>query len=263
MTDATANRRGDPPIPVKPPGTVLTIGRAHVPERSQTRTARQPTPSQPPSAVRRVGALGDIHAEDALLEVALAQLRLEGADAIVAVGDIADGEGSVDRCCALLTEARAHVVRGNHERWLLAGVMRDLPGATRPDALSPESRAFLAALPATATIATIAGPLLLCHGLGENDMAGVRPDDHGYALASNDELHALVRAGSHALVVNGHTHRRMVRCFGELTVVNAGTLARAHSPTFALLDLAARRVRFWDLDPASGLAREAPAVALP
>jgi predicted phosphodiesterase len=72
--------------------------------------------------------------------------------------------------------------------------------------------------------------LLLCHGVGDNDMIRLQPGDVGYALESNLELTALIDAGVHRLVVGGHTHRVMVRRFGGLTVVNPGTLLRSADP---------------------------------
>ena len=51
-----------------------------------------------PAEVRRIGLIGDIHAEDQLLERALELLAGRALDAILATGDIADGAGSVNRC---------------------------------------------------------------------------------------------------------------------------------------------------------------------
>ncbi|MFZ4735348.1 MAG: hypothetical protein ACOYM9_05365, partial [Bradymonadia bacterium] len=47
---------------------------------------------------QRLGLLGDIHAEDHRPTTALAVFREEGVGAILAVGDIVDGSGDVDRC---------------------------------------------------------------------------------------------------------------------------------------------------------------------
>ena len=185
---------------------------------------------------RRIGLIGDIHAEDARLERALDLLASRGVELLAATGDIADGVGSVDRCCALLEERRVLVVRGNHDRWLLAGQARTLPHATPVDGVSAQSRRFLTQLPEVAELETVRGRALLCHGLGANDMAKVGPDDFGYALESNDDLQSLVRIGAYRWVLNGHSHRRMVRPFGRVTIINAGTLKRDRSPCCLELD---------------------------
>jgi predicted phosphodiesterase len=199
------------------------------------------------SAWSRLGLLGDVHTEHKRLELALRFLRSHQVDATLCVGDVADGTGDLAECCRLLAESSVLCVRGNHDRWLLEGTMRELSDATPVAGLTTEVRSFLSSLPPTRTLETISGELLLCHGLGENDMARLLPDDFGYALESNDELHALLAAKRWSVVVGGHTHRRMVRRFGELTVINAGTLYRHHEPGFGLLDLKARSVEFYAL----------------
>ena len=45
----------------------------------------------------------------------------------------------------------------------------------------------------------------------------------------------------------GHTHVPMVRRFDNLTVVNAGTLKRTHSPCFATIDFEQGVVQFFDI----------------
>ena len=199
------------------------------------------------SPIRRFGAIGDVHAEDTFLAAALDTLRGEKLDAIFCVGDIVDGRGDVDRCCALLAQHGVLAVRGNHERWLLKDEMRALPKAHQLDDLAPVTRAYLEALPATRRVSTTHGPLLVCHGLGDNDMTRLRPYDEGYALETNDALTAL-RATDYTLVVGGHTHLRMVRSFGALTVVNAGTLSYTDTPYFLVADLQERHVQYYDLD---------------
>ena len=204
--------------------------------------------SQGPLA--RVGAIGDVHAEDKRLAVALAHLRAEHVDLIVAVGDIVDGNGDVNKCCALLQTAGPAVVRGNRDRWFLEGTSRDMSEATQGRQVAASARAFLSNLPQSRKFETVAGPVLLCHGLGRNDMGRVGPDDFGYAIDANADLQELVRARIVRFVINGHTHRRMVRRFGNLTIINAGTLYGGHDPCFAIVDFQERRVQYYDFGPA-------------
>jgi putative phosphoesterase len=210
--------------------------------------------------IARLGVVGDVHCEDGRLETALGFFAREKVDRVLAVGDYADGAGSLDRCCQLLEAAGALAVTGNHDRWLLDGTMRDLMGATAPDAIDEATRRFLLGLPRVLSLDTVAGRLLLCHGLGEDDMARLRPDDFGYALDSNGSLQRLLQTGGVDLVVGGHTHRRMVRRIGEVCFVNAGTLHRAYGPGCLLLDLGARVAAFYDLPEADEIV---PAERLP
>jgi predicted phosphodiesterase len=206
--------------------------------------------------ISKLGLIGDIHAEDVRLERALEVLRARGVPLVMATGDVADGAGSFDRCCELLEKQGVITVCGNHDRWLLAGTARDLPDATPPSAASPHARRFLQQLPLMVELPLLGGLALLCHGIGPNDMAKVGPDDYGYALESNDDLQALVRAGHYRWVLNGHSHHRMVRSFGGLTVINAGTLKRDASPCFLEVDFEHSVALVFELDHDGEMARE-------
>jgi predicted phosphodiesterase len=188
----------------------------------------------------RIGVIGDVHGEIDLLERALEHLSATDIEVVLCTGDIADGIGSVPRCCELLEYHNVVVVRGNHDRWWLTGACRHLAEATPASELTDELRGFLTSLPATVEFESALGPVLLCHGLGENDMAKVGPDDTGYALESNVDLQRLIHEARYCLVVNGHTHRAMLRRFATLMILNAGTLKRDDDPCFLRVDLGGR-----------------------
>ncbi|MBP0018256.1 MAG: metallophosphoesterase family protein [Cyanobacteria bacterium SBLK] len=197
--------------------------------------------------LQRVGVIGDIHGEAKFLAIALKYLQAQKLDCLLCVGDIVDGRGNSDRCCQLLQQYRVWTVRGNHDRWLLGKEMRDLPDATQVTDISESSYHFLSNLPPTHAFLTVAGSLLLCHGIGDRDMVRLLPDDWGYALESNFELQDLIRSHQYNFVINGHTHRRMVRKFEHLTIINAGTLKSTHHPCFAIVDFSLGWVQFFDL----------------
>jgi predicted phosphodiesterase len=64
--------------------------------------------------IKRLGAIGDIHAEDRLLLKAIEFLKTQNVDGIVSVGDIADGIGCINTCCDLLQAEKVITVAGNH-----------------------------------------------------------------------------------------------------------------------------------------------------
>ena len=214
-------------------------------------------------ALRRVGIVGDVHAEDETLAAALAFLiERPDLDELFCTGDLPGDSGSVDRCCALLRGAGVQTVRGNHDRWHFEEVpfrTNDYPGME----VGPEATAFLASLPPTREYATPDGLLLLCHGLGDDDLAGVYPDGENRTRESGHRLNALVEGGRYRYVVNGHTHRRMVRTIEGTTFVNAGTLHWAFGPVCAVVDFAARVAHFFDIHPDTREITPADTIPLP
>ena len=69
--------------------------------------------------------------------------------AILSVGDIADGRGDINRCCNLLKLAKVIAIKGNHDRWLLANDMRSLPNATSLQELTTQTINLLDSFPTT------------------------------------------------------------------------------------------------------------------
>jgi predicted phosphodiesterase len=213
--------------------------------------------------LRRIGAIGDIHAEDSLLQTALEFLDSSNLDLIVCVGDIIDGLGSVDRCCELLEKYRVDTVSGNHERWFFSGESTYIQNATPVDSISDRSRHFLSSLPKTQSYETVAGRLMLCHGIGECDMGAVSSDDD-----SNDETHEvyelwestmalskLIYQTDYRFIINGHTHFPMVKRCEDLTIINAGTLCRDRQPCCLIVDFEAEFVQYYNLDKAGPVSK--------
>lgn len=195
---------------------------------------------------RRVGAIGDLHCQDERLELALDALVARGADTIVQLGDIVDGPGDLERCIRLMREREVIAIAGNHERWFLSGEMRGLRDATME--ASDEVRAYLAALPRTRRIATVAGEALLCHGVAEDDMAMFEEHTRGYALQSMMPLlRGMMEDPRLQFMLGGHTHHRMVRAMPGFVALNAGTLADNGPPGFLLIDFEARTIECIDL----------------
>jgi predicted phosphodiesterase len=202
----------------------------------------------------RAGIIGDVHTEVATLRRVLDHFARLSVSHILCTGDVPDGPqdaSAVEACCELLQTHSVVTVSGNHDRWLQDGEMRDLRDATDPQELSKLALAFLGNLPATVEFESSLGSVLLCHGMGPDDMAGVQPFDHGLALASNAALQSVLRDERHPYVISGHTHRPMVRRLEALTIINAGTLLRDQNACCAVVDFDARRVQFYDIGAAA------------
>ncbi len=211
-------------------------------------TTQAITPTQ---KLRRIGVLGDIHCEHRRLEAALQYFQSTSAgviDLVCAVGDLVDGPGDPNRTIELLRQYGVVTVRGNHERWLMKNEMRGLPDAQTRFDFDALSWVFLNNLPLWLKFETVAGRMLLCHGMGADDMGGVWPFDDSLSLHSNLPLWQLVNSREFAFVVNGHTHRRLVRTFGEMTIINAGTLYRKHAPCFCIADFEQSFVQYFNVE---------------
>jgi hypothetical protein len=83
-------------------------------------------------------------------------------------------------------------------------------------------------------------------------MGMILPDEDVPSVAANHDLEAVLRTDV-SVIVNGHSHKRMVRTIGPLTVINAGTLKHDEGPCFLVADLAARHVQYYELG-AGGIA---------
>jgi len=201
-----------------------------------------------PSVLHRVGVIGDVHCEDEKLGIALRHLASLHVDATLAVGDIVDGEGDVNRACDLLAEKGVLAVMGNHDRWCLEGRIRDLPGATPLSDLNGSARAWLQNLPKTRSFQTPGGSLLLCHGMADDDMNRVYPDTEGYELESNLALANVLKAKQYRFVINGHTHQRMVRRIQRLVSINGGSLCSQDRPVCSVVDYDENSVQFFALN---------------
>lgn len=200
--------------------------------------------------LRTVGVLGDVHCDAVRVATALACFRAERVDAVLAVGDLVDGPGDVNRALELLENHDVLAVAGNHERWLFGEALRELPHASSLRELSDEGARYLRSLPPTRDLDTVGGLALLCHGLGAHDMAKVEAHDQPQDLAQNAPLQELLQAGRYAYVINGHTHSRLVRRIGALTLINAGTLLEGDDPCCLVVDFERESVRVFDLaDP--------------
>lgn len=205
-------------------------------------------PGSVPKPLRTLGVLGDIHAEDRRLETAIAWLNERGVDRIVHVGDVCDGTGDLSRTLGLLSMHGILGVSGNHERWCLSGAMRQLKDAQHLEAHGPEVEQALRFLPPLLEISTARGPLLLCHGVGEDDMMVLKPDSILGFLVGAPAFDRLMRAPRFRFVVAGHTHQPAVHPVGHLTWINAGTLKADDQPVVTFIDFEAGVVEFASLE---------------
>lgn len=197
-------------------------------------------------SLRKIGVLGDVHCQTEAIRASLRFFATEQVDAVVAVGDLIDGPGDGNETIRLLSTLGVLAVAGNHERWFLAGEMRELPDSTALGTLTPQSEAYLRELPKTRELATVAGRLLLCHGIGENDFSGIKPTDSEESALQSPGMLAAIMTG-YEFMLNGHTHRPMLRRLRSLRVINAGTLMPVHRSLCSVIDFSGGTIEFRDI----------------
>jgi predicted phosphodiesterase len=188
--------------------------------------------------VERISVVGDVHAHDQPLEILLDWFATQRLDQVVCVGDIVTGPGSPDRCVELLEAAGAITVRGNHDRWLVDGVSLGFADGHRAEDLAPATLAYLQCLPAQVALRTDP-PVLLCHGLAEDEMNKIGADDYGYALEANPQLQQLLADPAQRIIIKGHRHRPSIWHVRQLTLIDAGGLHPASAAAGVIVDLAA------------------------
>ncbi len=197
---------------------------------------------------KKIGIIGDVHAEHERLELALNWLNKECVDVVICTGDVADGLGDIDVACDLLASNNVLTVAGNHDRWLLTDTVRHVENAHSKTTVRDSTLQFLFNLPKTLRIPTIDGELLLCHGVIEDDLAKIWP---GTATTDPKRSTALDEMLSQSInvprfVINGHMHFRTLIDFANCQLINAGTLKGLHSGV-SILDLDAHTLCGYDL----------------
>lgn len=197
--------------------------------------------------IRRLGVIGDVHGEHRRLATVLDWLAGQQLDALVCTGDVADGRGCINRSCELLRDAGVQAVAGNHDRWLLQDRVRHVVAAHHRHELEPANLAYLQGLPPTRELDTVAGRLLLCHGIGDRDLEKVWPGTSRSAIRRSATLDRLLRQARHRFVINGHMHFRVLIDFEELLLMNAGTL-KGERAGVTIMDFAGARISAFQLD---------------
>jgi len=174
--------------------------------------------------IGRLGIIGDLHGEHDRLAGVLDWFGGQQTDALICTGDVADGRGCINQSCDLLRDAGVQTVAGNHDRWLLADRVRHVPDAHSRDELSDDNLEFLESLPRWRSLETLRGPLMLCHGIENNDLAEVWPGRKPAEIKRSSALDDLLERNQYRFLINGHMHFRMLIDFENLLLMNAGTI---------------------------------------
>ena len=174
----------------------------------------------------KIAALSDIHGNLAALDAVLDDIRRQGANLIVNLGDILSGPLRPSETADRLMSLGFATIKGNHERQLLAADLSRMRQSDRfaRDALRADQLAWVEALPATLRLE---GDVLLAHGTPQDDesffLETVTVD--GCRPATYDEVARRAGDTDAALILCGHTHvARSVKLTDGRLIVNPGSV---------------------------------------
>ncbi len=175
----------------------------------------------------RLAVISDIHGNIRALEAVLTRIHaLRDIDRLVVAGDLLSGPLEPSATADVLMSLEAAVIRGNHERQLLA--CAEAPGGASDqyafEHSTVEQRAWLRTLPATLELAP---DVLVCHGTPETDYVYLCEELDGgpVKLAQDTVITGRLGGARQALVLSGHSHHpRTVRLSSGQLVVNAGSV---------------------------------------
>jgi len=175
----------------------------------------------------RFAAIADVHGNHLALEAVLADIREQGVDEIVNLGDMASGPLDARRTMDLLMPLDAVHVRGNHDRWLIDRPPEQMGGWERPAYAQLDARHldWLRTIPATIVYRD---QVFLCHATPEDDnvywLESVAADG-AVSCAPLDAIETIAADIAQSLILCGHTHTaRAVRLRDGRLVVNPGSV---------------------------------------
>lgn len=170
--------------------------------------------------------LSDIHGNLEALEACLADAGVRGFDQTLVLGDLVGYGADPNAVVALVQELKPRaIVRGNHDKVACGLEQADGFNAVAQEAahwtfevLSPEYRAWLAALPRGPVI--VDDLVEICHGSPF--------DEDAYIFDETDALRAL-KSTSRPLCLFGHTHHPVTFTLsaGELETIGPATAGEA------------------------------------
>lgn len=179
----------------------------------------------------RVAVISDIHGNAFALEAVLDDIRRNGADAVLNLGDHFYGPLDPVRTAAILAGLDMIAIRGNTDRIVLARA-ESVHGANARG-LTQDTLAWLRELPGTERFED---QIVLTHGTPASDETYWldRESGHGFRAATLGEVEAELPETRFPLYCCGHTHvARIVSLADGRTVFNPGSVGR---PSFTMSD---------------------------
>ncbi|MEM7259495.1 MAG: metallophosphoesterase family protein [Pseudomonadota bacterium] len=171
--------------------------------------------------------MADVHGNADALKAVLTDIKIEGVDHIINLGDHFSGPLDAHGTGELLLESNMISICGNHDRLLLEQAVDEMGPSDRVAALQLNKyhSEWLEALPASLTIDK---DIYACHGTPENDltywMETVRSDG-STGMADKEHIEANAGDIDAGLLLCGRTHiPRVVRLTDDRLLLNPGSV---------------------------------------
>ena len=180
----------------------------------------------------QIAVISDIHGNCFALNKALEDIRRQGIDHIVCLGDAIQGGAQPGETVQRLREIGCPVVMGNADAWLLEEENSPQEQATEQQLavrawslaqLSIDDKVFIQQFQPAIEIALEAGQKLLCfHGSPHSFNDIILPN------TSDDALHQFLDGFGATLLTGGHTHTQQVRHLENASYFNPGSIGLAY-----------------------------------
>jgi diadenosine tetraphosphatase ApaH/serine/threonine PP2A family protein phosphatase len=175
----------------------------------------------------RFAAIADVHGNYLALEAVLFDIRAQGIDDVVNLGDMASGALDARRTLDVLMALDAIHVLGNHDRYLIDRPPEKMGSWDRPAhaQLDAGHLDWLRAVPPTKVFRD---QVFLCHAMPDNDevywLETVRPDGT-LCMASREAIERGAQGIAQPLILCAHSHiARAVRLSDGRLIVNPGSV---------------------------------------
>jgi predicted phosphodiesterase len=181
----------------------------------------------------RLAVISDIHGNCFTLDSVLRDIRAQGIERIVCLGDAIQGGAQPAETVQRLRELNCPVVMGNADAFVLQGKLEE-PASERQLAvrawsltqLSSADVAFMQQFQPTVEIALEAGKKLLCfHGSPRSFNDIILPQ------TADETVHQYLDGFDANFLTGGHTHTQQVRRLsaGEIWYFNPGSISLAYN----------------------------------
>jgi len=175
----------------------------------------------------RFAAIADVHGNFLALEAVIADIRAQGIDRIVNLGDMASGPLDGRRTMDMLMALDAVHVLGNHDRYLIDRAPEQMGSWDRPVHAQLDARHldWLRDIPPTRIFE---GAVYLCHATPSDDetywLETVQPDGT-VGMSAISDIERAAAGISQSVILCGHTHiARAVRLGDGRMIVNPGSV---------------------------------------